>query len=162
MTEQPDIHVVPDSGEATEVDTRDKIEFLGREFHLADVVGLMPLLRFAHAAQSGLDSADVEGMAAMYDLLEQTVIDEEWAAFQAHATKKRASDDDLMKFIQDTMTILGERPTRRSSESSDGPPATSGKSEDGSSARVITRLEQRGRPDLALIVTKTMEARAAS
>jgi len=98
------------------------VEFLGEEFAIADKIGLMPLMRFAHAAKSGLDSADLEGMAAMYDMLRQCIADDPvfifqgreitrgeandlppeaadqvvvyggWDEFEAHATKQRADD----------------------------------------------------------------------
>jgi hypothetical protein len=90
----------------------------------------MPLLRFAHAAKSGLDSADMEGMAAMYDMLRQCLADEPvyvlnnaeltrkaydelppeavaqvvtyggWDEFEAHATRTRADDQDLIGVVQ--------------------------------------------------------------
>jgi hypothetical protein len=98
------------------------VDFLGRKFAIADKIGLMPLMRFAHAAKSGLDSADLEGMAAMYDMLRQCIADNPvfvfqgrnitrdeandlppeaveqvvvfggWDDFEAHATRERADD----------------------------------------------------------------------
>lgn len=103
------------------VDVR-HVEFLGKDFAIADKIGLMPLMRFAHAAKSGLDSDDMEGMAAMYDMLRQAIADEPvfvfqgrqiarteandlppeatdqvkvyggWDEFEAHATRERADD----------------------------------------------------------------------
>jgi hypothetical protein len=139
----------------------DQVEFLGRGFTVAAKVGLMPLLRFAKAAKSGLDSSDVEGMAAMYDLLQQCIVDEEWAVFEQHATTQRADDEDLMKFIQQVMAVLSGRPTRRPSDSFTGPQNVRPSYEDALSSRVTSRLEQQGRPDLALIVTEAQEARAS-
>jgi hypothetical protein len=99
-----------------------RVEFLGKEFAIASKIGLMPLMRFAHAAKSGLDSDDMEGMAAMYDMLRQAIADEPvfvfkgrqitreeandlppeatpevqvfggWDEFEAHATRERADD----------------------------------------------------------------------
>jgi len=99
-----------------------RVEFLGKEFAIASKIGLMPLMRFAHAAKSGLDSDDMEGMAAMYDMLRQCIADESvyvfqgrtitrevaadlppeamdqvvtyggWDEFEAHATRERADD----------------------------------------------------------------------
>jgi hypothetical protein len=98
------------------------VEFLGKDFAIATKIGLMPLMRFAHAAKSGLDSDDMEGMAAMYDMLRQAIADEPvfvfqgreitrdeanglppeatsqvtvyggWDEFEAHATRERADD----------------------------------------------------------------------
>jgi len=113
------VEIVQELPPAPEVRT---VEFMGEEFAIADKIGLMPLMRFAHAAKSGLDSADLEGMAAMYDMLRQCIADEPafvfqgrqitraevndlppeavdqvkvfggWDEFEAHATKQRADD----------------------------------------------------------------------
>jgi hypothetical protein len=156
------------------------VDFLGAEFAIADKVGLMPLLRFAHAAKSGLDSADLEGMAAMYDMLRQCIADEAvyvrdgrpidkpaevdesvtklggWAEFEAHATKAKADDEDLMGVVQRVMTLLSERPTSQPSDSSDGPQQIAPTSEaDSSSLAVVRRLKSTGRPDLAMAVVRS-------
>jgi hypothetical protein len=159
------------------------LEFLGAEFAVADKVGLMPLLRFAHAAKSGLDSADLEGMAAMYDMLRQCISDEAvyvfkgepitkaaygdlppealsevatfggWNEFEAHATKVRAGDEDLMGAVQRVMEMLTQRPTTRPSDSSAGPQSTAPISaEDSSALEVVRRLKSQGRSDLAMAV----------
>lgn len=113
------LEIVPEAPPEPEVR---RVEFLGKEFAIASKIGLMPLMRFAHAAKSGLDSADLEGMAAMYDMLRQCIADEPvfvfqnrritrdeandlppeaheqvtvyggWDEFEAHATRERADD----------------------------------------------------------------------
>lgn len=163
------------------------VEFLGEQFAIADKVGLMPLLRFAHAANSGLDSADMEGMAALYDMLQQCIATERvyvrdgrpidrpaandaegnegvtvlggWAEFEAHATKAKANDDDLVGVVQRVMTLLSERPTSQLSASSDGLPQTAPTSTaDSSSLAVVHRLKSEGRPDLAMAVVRSQTA----
>jgi hypothetical protein len=159
------------------------VEFLGAEFAIADKVGLMPLLRFAHAAKSGLDSADVEGMAALYDMLQQCIVERAvyvrdgrpidkpdeiddgvtvlggWPEFEAHATKAKADDEDLIKLVQRVMALLAERPTLQPSGYSDGPPSIAPMSEgDSSSLAVVHRLRSQGRPDLALAVVRSRTA----
>jgi len=160
------------------------VEFLGAEFAVAEKVGLMPLLRFAHAAKSGLDSADVEGMAALYDMLQQCIaeqpvlvrredgrpvdspadMDDEdevkmlggWAQFEAHATKVKADDEQLIDLVQRVMTLMSERPTTQLSDSSDGLRSTAPTStDDSSSLAVVKRLKGSGRPDLALAVVRS-------
>jgi hypothetical protein len=159
------------------------IEFKGAEFAVADSVGLMPLLRFAHAAKSGLDSADMEGMAALYDMLRQCLADDAvyvlnnaeltraandelppeavaqvvtyggWDEFEAHATKTRADDADLMDIVKRAMALLSERPTSRPSDSSDGSQSTAPMSaEDSSSLAVVRQMKSEGRPDRAMAV----------
>lgn len=159
------------------------VEFHGAEFAIADKVGLMPLLRFAHAAKSGLDSADMEGMAALYDMLRQCIAEQSlyvrdgrpidkpdevddavtvlggWAEFEAHATKVKADDAALFDVVQRVMTLLSERPTLQPSGSSDGPPQTDPMSEAvSSSLAVVHRLKSEGRPDLALQVVRSQTA----
>jgi hypothetical protein len=136
---------------------RETVDFMGEQFAIADKVGLMPLLKFARAARSGLDSADVEGMAAMLDMLEQCIADDEWTRFETHATKTRADDDDLMQVIKDVTSQLSARPTSRPSVSSDGPPSIVTTSEENSSSLEVVRRLNSGphpRPDLAMAVLR--------
>lgn len=136
---------------------RETVTFMGEEFAIADKIGLMPLMRFAKAAQSGLDSADMEGLAAMYDLLEQCIADDEWKRFDNHATKTRANDEELMQVIKDVTAQLSARPTSRPSASSGGPQQTAPTSEeDSSSLEVVRRLNSgpHPRPDLAMAVLR--------
>jgi hypothetical protein len=55
------------------VELTGKVEFFGQEFRLAAQVGLMPSLKFANAAESGIGSQDVAGMAAMYAMIRDVV-----------------------------------------------------------------------------------------
>ena len=122
----------------------------------------MPLMRFAHVAREGVDSNDMEGLAALYDLLESVIADADWARFQKAAHRTRASGDELFDFVTSAFKALTGRPTREPSDSSDGPPITSSSSTDGSSSPVIARLEQQGRPDLALIVDQAERSRVSA
>ena len=132
-----------------------KVTFNGAEFAVATKIGLMPLMRFAKIAKAGVDSADQDGLAAMYDLLQQCIADEDWYAFEAHADKTRADDEELMQVIKDVMAILSERPTSRPSDSSAGPQQTAPISaEDSSSLEVVRRLKSQGRQDLAMAVLR--------
>lgn len=123
---------------------------------MADAVGLMPLMRFAKVAKSGVDSDDMDGLVAMYDLLEQCIAPQDWGRFQAHADKVRADGEMLMGVVADVMGRLASRPTRRSSPSSDGPTSTGTSSTDDSYSRVMRRYE--GRPDIHLML---MDAQAS-
>ena len=114
----------------------------------------MPLMRFAKVAKSGADSADMEALAVMLDLLEQCIAPQDWQRFQDCADKNRADGDELMAVVTSVMEALTERPTSRPSDSSGGPQPTQANSEGVLSSRVIGRLEDQGRPDLALMVTQ--------
>lgn len=138
------------------------IEFGGERFTVADKIGLMPLMRFAKAAQGGVDSNDMAGLAAMYDLLEQCIAPADWRRFEVAADKTRASGEELMAVVKDVMEAMTARPTSLPSDSSDGPTIIGPNSGGGSSLRVVRRLEEQGRPDLALMVEMAGEARSAS
>ena len=150
------------------------ISFQGEQFQVRGSVALMALMRFAHIAQVGTDSAEMEGLAAMYDLLESAIADEDWGRFQAHAVKTRATDKDLMLLVRKVIRGETDRPTQRPSGSSDGPDSTDQKSESEEPAspepqgeepvqlRVVRRLESEGRPDKALIVLQAQEAMSSA
>ena len=125
------------------------VSLKGEQFKVRNGIALMALMRFAHIAQAGTDSGEMEGLAAMYDLLESAIADEDWGRFQAHAVKARATDKDLMMLVRKVIRGEADRPTQRPSDSSDGPPRTRALSAVDSSSQVIARLEGQGRPDLA-------------
>lgn len=111
-----------------------RLEFLGESFRLGESVGLMPLMKFAHAANSGLDSDDMAGLAALYSLIRDTVHPEDWDRFERLAIDKQADGGELMGFVGKAIEAISARPTRRRSDSSDGAPPTSPSSTEPSSA----------------------------
>lgn len=133
------------------------LTFAGKPFKVADKLGLMPLLRFAHLAKQGVDSDDMEGLVAIYDLLVNVIAPEDWEAFEQHAVDVRAEGDDLMLVVTQAIEMISSRPTERPSVSSDGPGRTSPSSPGDSSSRVIRRLEKEGRPSIALMVRQAQE-----
>lgn len=140
----------------------ERITFAGEEFEVADKIGLMPLMRFAHLARAGVDADDMEGLDAMYSLLRQCLTDDAWLRFEDAATRSRADGDELMAVVKEAIAVMTARPTGRPSDSSDGPQIMSENSADDSSSQVIARLERQGRPDLALMVTQAQEYRASA
>jgi hypothetical protein len=136
----------------------DFVAFLGEKFRLADRVGIMPLLAFANASKKGLDSDDMEGLAAMYSLIRsvihrpplrdehgQRVVDEngkplhdesEWARFEQLADDELAEGDDIMVFVNQAMEVMSARPRKPREISSGGSRPTSPKSKEGSSSPV--------------------------
>lgn len=138
------------------------IEYAGERFALADRIGLMPLMRFAHLAKSGVDSDDMEGLDAMYALLKQCFTDEAWGDFERAAERQRADGEELMGVVKQAIEAIAARPTGRPSDSSGGPESTSESSAGDSSSPVVDQLERRGRPDLALIVRQAEESRVSA
>lgn len=145
-----------------ELQVTQSVEFLGERFRIADQVSSLALMRFAKVASSGVDADDMEGLAALYDVLEQCIDPGQWAAFQKHADRKRAQSDDLLELVKEVLPRIAARPTGRPSDSSDGPPTQNAHSAGDSSSRVITRLEGRGRPDLALMVQQAQDSRVSA
>lgn len=146
--------------EGVVVDDEDKIEFMGEQFMMAKSIGLMPLLKFAHAANQGVDSNDMEGLDAMYlliaDCLDQTrpteerenpdtgepemvpVGPSEYMRFEKHAIDVKADGEALMAFVQKVIERLAARPTKRPGDASAGPQRTSANLR-GSSSRLATK-----------------------
>ena len=175
--EAPELAAGEDDLTLPSTDDRLTYTFHGETLHLPERVGLMPLLRFAHAAQSGLDTADFEGMAAMYDMLrdcfdnEATVVNRadgltvrtagSWDRFIDLSTRHKSGEDELLQVVQDVIELLTARPTRRPSSSPGGRSST-GPSLTVISSSVERALElQSGRPDLQQVTLEVAEARAA-
>jgi hypothetical protein len=142
----------------------DTVEFGGEQFVVADAIGVMPLMRFAHVAKSGTDSSDLDGLAAMYDLIEACIAPQDWDRFQRVAIKAKADDKDLFAVVREVMAMVSGRPTRRPSDSSDGPATTPPKSEseDEPTLRLVHDLEAKGRADKAEFVVMAMREKARS
>jgi hypothetical protein len=134
------------------------VEFSGESFAIADKIGLMPLMRFAKTAKAGADSEDLEGLVAMYDLLEQVIDPADWDRFVNVASRDRVDGETLMSVVGKAIKAMTGRPTQRSSDSSDGPTSIPGNSAGDSSSQVVARLEEQGRPDLALVVEMARSA----
>lgn len=117
------------------VDTGDMVELNGKRFRIADHTGAMPLLMFAYAANEGLDSNDMAGLAAMYAMIRDCIDGEaEWRRFVSHAVLSKATTDDLMGVVNRTVEILTARPTTPPGNSSAGRDDTPGGSKGYSSS----------------------------
>jgi hypothetical protein len=140
----------------------DRIEFLGAYFRLADNIGMMPLLAFANAQKEGLDSEDMDGMAAMYSLIRDTIDQtreqakdadgkpafdsvgepiwagpSDWQRFEKHAIAEKADGEELMDFIGKAMGKISARPRKPRGTSSESSRRTSEKSKESSSSPAI-------------------------
>jgi hypothetical protein len=115
----------------------DHITFMGREFKIRPAVSLMALMKFAHAANSGLDTEkqQMRAMAAMFSMIKSCIDPEEWPDFEEFAEESTAVDTDYMDVINQTMELLSARPTRQPGGSSAEPSAGTPRSTDGPSQR---------------------------
>jgi hypothetical protein len=109
--------------EGAEVEGR-TIEAFGQEFRVAEKVAAMPMLKFAHLAKQGADSADLDAAAVMYDVLEAVFDPADWSRFEDAATRARVDNEDLFALVQEAITVINARPTGRPSDSSPGPLTT--------------------------------------
>lgn len=96
------------------------IELLGKQFEVADRVGLMPLLRFAHLAKRGATTEDVDALVTMYEILQSVIADADWDAFSEHATLQRATNEDILGCIKTAIETISSRPTPSPSGVPDG------------------------------------------
>lgn len=147
----------PDAKSGQVVDTGDRVELLGKSFRIADRTGLMPLLKFASAAE--IEIQDPRGLAAMYTLLRDCIYagtpacgecsdceagndtscksyeKGDWGEFEEHAMITKADAEDLMEVVSKVLEIVSGRPTQPRASSSPGRRATRGGSTASSSAR---------------------------
>lgn len=137
-------------------------EFFGETFDLPERFNMRLFTRFGTLAQKGMDSSDIESVAMIDRLIDQSVRPEDVARFDEVCDRERPDFEELMEFVMGVVAEVTERPTKRPSDSSDGPTSTKDSSSDVSSLPVIARLEQSGRPDLALMVTKAQDSRVSA
>lgn len=105
-----------------------KVELACRWFRIAAKIGVMPLMKFAHAADSGVDTGDLGALSAVYDMLRDCIDPADWQAFERHAIDVKADADELLPVVQQVVEILAARPTPPPSGSPDGRPVTSASS----------------------------------
>ncbi|HEY5987041.1 MAG TPA: hypothetical protein VIV12_11800 [Streptosporangiaceae bacterium] len=123
-----------------------RIEFRGKTFRLGKEVGLASLLDFMGSAKDGLGAADVEGIAAIKDVLRDMFVQRpacgaceacdaelyaqcpqfdpgDWPKFWRLARAVHADGEDLFGVATQAMEQLAARPTRPPSGfSPPGPP----------------------------------------
>jgi hypothetical protein len=158
--DEPTSHDAQASAEGIVLDPDgDYLEFYGEKFRLADKVGLAPMIRFGAAANRGLDSDDMEGMAAMHSLIRSVIHrppllddngrqqvdvngkklrdEKEWGRFLDLAEDELADGEEIMDFVNRAMEIMAARPTKPRELSSGGSRTTSESSRVGSSSQAM-------------------------
>ncbi len=149
------------------------ITLAGEDFRVAEKVGLMPLLKFSHAANLRTD--DDRAYAAMYEILRDVILEAEepcgtcpgckqaapdftardcafadegdWDKFQDHAVQCKADADELLDVVAQAIKLISARPTESPPSSSAGRQSTSRKSTGRSSAprAAVSRRSPRGK-----------------
>jgi hypothetical protein len=123
-----------------------RVTFCGEMFALPEKIAATAVMRYAKAEKSANTTAS---LLAQYDLLQQCILPEDWDRFEEIADTSRASGEDLWAVINDVFQLMADRPTLRSSDSSDGPQSIEPKSTPGSSTAVRDLFP--GRPDLGIV-----------
>lgn len=167
---EPVVELVEDLPEQDDAaDVRPTVELNGKRFPVREQgVSLLALMKFATVAKKGKTSDDMEGLAALYALLQSCVDPASWDEFEDHANHTGAKGEDLMGVVRDAVQALAARPTQPLSASPGGQQTTAASSAGASSSRAASvpmgsravqeDLERRGRPDVALVVMRAREA----
>ena len=157
-----------------EVINHDRVVTLaGRDFRVAEKVGLMPLLKFSHAAE--LRANDSRAYVAMYQILHDVIMEAEdpcgqcdgckeagknptardcayadegdWEKFENWAVDCKAEAEELFDVVEQAIKVISARPTESRSSSSDGSRRTSQRSTGGNSSKRVagSNASRRGR-----------------
>lgn len=100
-------------------------------------------------------------VAAIEDLHRSIIHEDDRDAFKVASRANRQSLEDLIDLAQALIAAVAEVPTEQPTGSSSGLTSTEQSSVVVSSSPVVTRLEEQGRPDLALVVVQAQEHRSA-
>jgi hypothetical protein len=158
------------------------VELRGRRFPISDrAVPLLSMMKLATIAKrqalrppgTPADQADeMESMAILYELVRSVITEQAWPEFEDHANAVGAGMPELRGVIEQAVEARAARPTQPPSNSPGGPSTTAPNSAGSSSppassirqgdVGVQRRLEEQGRPDLALVVQRAREASTPS
>lgn len=117
----------------------DQFRFCGELFTVTQNDLTVPLGRFAQVARAGIHADDMQGLAAMLDVLEASVIDADRERFLQTASRHGADAEVLFDIITAVIEVHAGRPTPLPSDSSDGQSTT------GESSKVLL-LSEEGAP----------------
>lgn len=135
----------------------DSFDYFGSRVRVNPAFGELDLVDFFDAASTIQDTDTAQAMHALKGVLRQCILDVDFESFWSTAKAQRQGVEDLMEVVMAVVEAVADRPTERPSVSSDGPSDTSATSAGGSSSRVIRRLEQDGRPSIALMVQQAQD-----
>ncbi len=121
--------------ELTKRDDPDYIIFYGEQFQIADEVGGMVMFDFADVAARGIDSNEMEGLAAMRALIKDCLADGEWQRFHDATIRHKVPPDVLMAVATKVYEVISSRPTESPSGSAGGRSNTSPSSSTSASRR---------------------------
>lgn len=142
-------------------DEPQSVTFKGQQFTLNPDVSEFAFFEFAEAASEGQDAASLQGMASLLRFVVELIGEDDRDRFRALCRRERVSSEDLVALLLGKAEDDAERPTVRSSDSTDGPPSTEPNSDansvDSTFPTVGVDLLE-GRPDLKLMVAQAAKA----
>ena len=116
-------------------DGSETIDFKGNTYKISESVSLFALMRFARAAESGINVMDFRALAALHAFLQDCFDAEDWGRFQEDMiTASDTSAEELLDVATKVIEKLTSRPTVQPSVSSSTPSGSSDGSTDGSSS----------------------------
>jgi hypothetical protein len=86
-----------------------------KEFRVADEVGIMALMEWAASAEA--KQAGIEGLRAVYYVLEDVVHEDDWSEFKSYARAEKVTAEELMGFANAAFEAVSGRPTEEPSGS---------------------------------------------
>lgn len=121
-------------------------EYDKAEYRLADEIGIVPLMRWAAAADLSTD--DTGAMGAMWAILQDLIDAKDFPAWVKHATRNKANAEEVLDFVNVCMEAITGNPTERPASSSDTEQSTSPASTETSSAAPAkaSKSSRRARP----------------
>lgn len=93
------------------------LEYEKEQYKLADSMGHVPLMKFAHYAEGGVNAQDMGALASFYEVLQDCIADEDWPRFERALIKNKATVEDLMPLMEKAIESITARPTESPSGS---------------------------------------------
>lgn len=130
-----DVAAVAQAAAEGAADADGTIEFRGKTYKISESVSLFALMRFARAAESGINVMDFRALAALHAFLQDCFSPEDWGRFQEDMIESREDNvNDLLDVATKVIEKLTSRPTVPPSASSSEQSGSSDGSTDGSSS----------------------------
>lgn len=147
---------------AVDPEKLDSFDYFGARVRVNPTFGELDLADF-FATAAALDDADTaQSLALLKGVFVDSIHPDDFETFWSTAKRERQAIEDLMQVVVAIVEAVTDRPTERPSDSSDGPSPTRDTSAGVSSSQVVRRLEQEGRPSVAVMVLQREDSLASA
>jgi hypothetical protein len=96
------------------------IEDAGARFRVAAEVGFWPLAEFAKIAHQGVDSEQMEGIVAIFDLARDLIDERDFRRFGEHVSIRKYKGDKVLALVSEAMGVVTATPSESPSASPGG------------------------------------------